>query len=91
MKLFRIAFSMTPESLAQWVNTHCNVRNADGTPGKMSIELAAKVLEMPEFRNQLPPLPPDVIVAGRDDPCIALKPKYKPEELGLDEDGPPLN
>jgi len=69
-KQLRIALPMIPESFTKYANEHFRFRYSDGTPGEMTVELAEKLLTDPEClkiaAEYLPPLPPDVLVAGRD-------------------------
>jgi hypothetical protein len=52
------------QQLANLVNRTFNVRNPDGTPGKMTAELMEKLL--PYAVEYLPRMPPDGLVAGKD-------------------------
>jgi hypothetical protein len=62
----RVAFVVTPERLCEIINESFNCVNPDGSPGIFTVEMAEKILKLPEFIKLLPSLPDDVIVCGRD-------------------------
>jgi hypothetical protein len=63
-ELPKVYIPLSPERLCEVINELFDVRNPDGTPGKCTPELAERIMKMPEFFEQLPPVPSDGIVGG---------------------------
>ena len=57
---------VTPERFCEVANELINFIDENGSPAKLTPELATRILGCPEFLKHLPQLPPDAIIGGFD-------------------------